>query len=54
MADCATVNGKTVGENISDAAPRNDTVIRTRDRAAVSRRRHRDSPREPGAERRGD
>jgi len=29
--DCETVNGKTIGENISGAAPRNDTVIRSRD-----------------------
>ena len=29
--DCATVNGKTIGENISGAAPRNDAVIRPRD-----------------------
>ncbi len=29
--DCGTVNGKTVGENIVGAEPRNDTVIRQRD-----------------------
>jgi L-arabonate dehydrase len=29
--DCATVNGKTIGENISGAEPRNDAVIRPRD-----------------------
>jgi dihydroxy-acid dehydratase len=31
--DCETVNGKTIGENISGATPSNDTVIRPRDRA---------------------
>jgi L-arabonate dehydrase len=31
--DCETVNGKTVGENVRDAIPLNDTVIRPRDRA---------------------
>jgi dihydroxy-acid dehydratase len=31
--DCETVNGKTIGENISGALPENDTVIRPRDRA---------------------
>jgi L-arabonate dehydrase len=30
--DCGTVNGKTIGENISTAEPRNDIVIRQRDR----------------------
>jgi dihydroxy-acid dehydratase len=30
--DCATVNGKTIGENIGGAQPRGDTVIRPRDR----------------------
>ena len=29
--DCATVNGKTIGENISGAQSRNDAVIRPRD-----------------------
>jgi L-arabonate dehydrase len=29
---CLTVNGKTVGENIADARPRNDSVLRTMDR----------------------
>ncbi len=29
--DCATVNGKTIGENINAAEPRNDTVIRSRE-----------------------
>jgi L-arabonate dehydrase len=29
--DCTTVNGKTIGENISGAQPRNDAVIRPRD-----------------------
>ncbi len=29
--DCGTVNGKTIGENISAAEPRNDTVIRRRE-----------------------
>jgi len=29
-SDCETVNGKTIGENIRDAHPLNDTVIRTR------------------------
>ena len=29
--DCGTVNGKSIGENIHAAAPRNDLVIRTRD-----------------------
>jgi L-arabonate dehydrase len=29
--DCGTVNGKTIGENISGAQPRNDAVIRPRD-----------------------
>jgi L-arabonate dehydrase len=29
--DCATVNGKTIGENISGARPLNDAVIRRRD-----------------------
>jgi L-arabonate dehydrase len=29
--DCGTVNGKSIGENIHSAAPRNDRVIRTRD-----------------------
>jgi L-arabonate dehydrase len=29
--DCGTVNGKTIGENISGAQPRNDSVIRARD-----------------------
>jgi len=29
-ADCETVNGKTIGENIRDAHPLNDSVIRTR------------------------
>jgi L-arabonate dehydrase len=28
--DCETVNGKTIGENVRDAHPLNDTVIRTR------------------------
>jgi L-arabonate dehydrase len=31
--DCQTVNGKTIGENVSGALPQNDTVIRARDRA---------------------
>jgi L-arabonate dehydrase len=31
--DCETVNGKTIGENVRDAIPLNDTVIRPRDRA---------------------
>ncbi len=31
--DCETVNGKTIGENVSGAVPLNDTVIRPRDRA---------------------
>jgi L-arabonate dehydrase len=31
--DCETVNGKTIGENIRDAHPLNDTVIRTREGA---------------------
>jgi L-arabonate dehydrase len=31
--DCETVNGKTIGENVWDAIPLNDTVIRPRDRA---------------------
>jgi L-arabonate dehydrase len=31
--DCATVNGKSIGENIRGALALNDTVIRTRDRA---------------------
>jgi dihydroxy-acid dehydratase len=30
-ANCATVNGKTIGENIADARPRNDSVLRTMD-----------------------
>ena len=30
---CETVNGKTIGENISGASPLNDTVIRPLDRA---------------------
>jgi dihydroxy-acid dehydratase len=32
-ADCATVNGKTIGENIAGVHPLNDTVIRARERA---------------------
>jgi dihydroxy-acid dehydratase len=31
--DCETVNGRTVGENVSAARPLNDTVIRPRERA---------------------
>ena len=31
--DCETVNGHTIGENIRDAKPLNDTVIRTPERA---------------------
>jgi L-arabonate dehydrase len=31
--DCETVNGKSIGENISGARPLNDTVIRSRDQA---------------------
>ncbi len=31
--DCETVNGKTIGENVKDARPLNDTVIRPRERA---------------------
>jgi L-arabonate dehydrase len=31
--DCETVNGKTIGQNISGALALNDTVIRSRDRA---------------------
>jgi L-arabonate dehydrase len=33
QGDCGTVNGKTIGENISGAHPLNDTVIRSRDGA---------------------
>ena len=33
QGDCETVNGKTVGENISGTLALNDTVIRSRDRA---------------------
>jgi L-arabonate dehydrase len=31
--DCETVNGKSIGENVKEALPLNDTVIRPRDRA---------------------
>lgn len=35
-ADCPTVNGKTVGENIRDRSPLNDKVIRLRENAIYS------------------
>ncbi|HEX5227783.1 MAG TPA: IlvD/Edd family dehydratase [Bryobacteraceae bacterium] len=34
--NCESVNGKTIGENIRDARPLNDTVIRTRENAIYS------------------